>query len=64
MINDTAIRHDILGFCERQLVTVGGEEVEKEMVIIVLVKLRWNQCSIYDSQCKFSSKYVVTLNVP
>ena len=37
-----AIRHDILDFCVRELVTLSGEGVEKKMAIIVLVKRSWN----------------------
>jgi len=37
-----AIRHDILDFCERELVTLSGGGVEKKMAIIVLVNPRWN----------------------
>ena len=37
-----AIRHDILDFCERELVTLSGGGVEMKMAIIVLVEPRWN----------------------
>ena len=37
-----AIRHDILDFCERELVTLSGAGVEMMMAIIVLVKRSWN----------------------
>jgi hypothetical protein len=40
--------HDILDFCERELVTLGGGEIEKKMAIIVLVKPRWNHHNISD----------------
>jgi hypothetical protein len=38
--NSRAIGHDILDFCERELVTLGGGGVEKKRAIIVLVKPR------------------------
>jgi hypothetical protein len=43
-----AIGHDILDFCERELVNLGGGGVEKKMVIIVLVKPRWNHHNMSD----------------
>ena len=43
-----AIRHDILDFCERELVTLHGGGIEKEMAIIVLVKPRRNHHNISD----------------
>ena len=41
-VGTPAIRHDILDFCERELVTLSGGGVEKKMAIIVLGKPRWN----------------------
>jgi len=42
MKRDPAIRHDILDFCVRELVTLGGGGVEKKMAIIVLLRRSWN----------------------
>ena len=56
-----AIRHDILDFCERELVTLGGGGIEKKMAIIVLVKPRLNYQNTSDFQCMFSAKYVLSL---
>ena len=41
-----AIRHDILDFYVRELVTLGAGEVEKKMARGVLVKPRWNHHNI------------------
>ena len=38
----TAIRHDILDFCVRELVTLGAGGVEMKMAIIVLVNHEWD----------------------
>ncbi|MCH8215508.1 MAG: hypothetical protein IH892_01920 [Planctomycetes bacterium] len=58
-----AILHDILDFCVRELVTLSGGGVEKKMAIIVLVlvKPRWNHHNISDFQRMFSGKYVLSL---
>ena len=61
MKNSPAIRHDILDFCVRKLVTLGGGGVEKKPPIIVLVKPRWNHHNISDFQRVFSDKHVVSL---
>jgi hypothetical protein len=36
VISFPAIRHDILDFCERERVTLGGGGIEKKMTIIIL----------------------------
>ena len=60
-VYSVAIRHDILDFCERELVTLRGGGIEKKMGIIVLVKPRWNHRSVSDFQRMFSGKYVLSL---
>ena len=50
--------HDILDFCEQELVTWRGGGVEMKMAIILLVKPRWNLLNISDFQRVFSGKYV------
>ena len=52
------IRHDILDFCERELVTLGGRGVEKKMAIIVLVKARLDHRKTANSQCTYPKKWV------
>jgi len=59
--SNRAIGHDILGFCERELVTLRGGGIEKKMAIIVLVKARWNHHNMSDFQCMFSAKSVLSL---
>jgi len=56
-----AIRHDILVFCERELVTLGREGIEKKMAIIALIKPRCNHHTMSTFHLIFSSKYVLSL---
>jgi len=56
-----AIRHNILDFCVRELVTLRGGWIEKKMTIMVLVKPRWDHHNISNFQHMFSGKYVLSL---
>ena len=53
--------HDILDFCERELVALGEGGAEMKTAIIVLVKPRWNYCKTANFWRMLSREQVLSL---
>jgi len=58
---DPGIRHHVLDFYERELVTLGGRGVDKKKMIIVLVKPRRDHRNMSNSQRMFSDTFTLSL---